>query len=449
MSANKIASSVITITSADCTNDQFGTGFVIHQNEGTAYVVTCHHVVETVGGRNKVIVSGKRAVVIVSGIDYGFDLDILKVEALKDRSSLRLHIAGEREEQIFILGAQLLSKEQGLYEKPPLEGKLGNQIEFESRDGNSRFNAWFLHLNDDTRIQRGYSGAPVINKKSGYVLAVASFAEEHGRTGRAISVEVIKRLWQCIPPDEFAAGISPNLFADELKSQVGIDYKLLSQLLSDRKWIEADTVTAYLMYKAQHPMKAAIGEGVIFTLEKTVDLSRSHVLPKLKEASEKNLPEGIKNTASGIKDVISHENLQPVRQYIKNSYEAIKDRYEQTEGAYLLVSEENSSLSLQDIKEFPLEDLYTIDRLWLKYSDGRFGFSVQKRIWSEITADKGINEYDAFYRFSQFVGWYFQRQALLSVRRVPSLRTFNPSNFTNQLLEINESMPLREGCFPY
>lgn len=30
---------------------------------------------------------------------------------------------------------------------------------------------------------------------------------------------------------------------------------------------------------------------------------------------------------------------------------------------------------------FPRSDLHTIDRLWVKFSRGRFGFSVQKRIW--------------------------------------------------------------------
>lgn len=36
---------------------------------------------------------------------------------------------------------------------------------------------------------------------------------------------------------------------------------------------------------------------------------------------------------------------------------------------------------------FPCADLSTIDRLWLKYSNGRFGFSVQKRIISELGED--------------------------------------------------------------
>ena len=35
----------------------------------------------------------------------------------------------------------------------------------------------------------------------------------------------------------------------------------------------------------------------------------------------------------------------------------------------------------------PCKDLCTIDRLWLKYSNGRFGFSVQRRIISELGED--------------------------------------------------------------
>ena len=36
------------------------------------------------------------------------------------------------------------------------------------------------------------------------------------------------------------------------------------------------------------------------------------------------------------------------------------------------------------INNFPCSDLRTIDQLWVKYSSGRFGFSVQKRIWLEV-----------------------------------------------------------------
>ncbi len=44
-------------------------------------------------------------------------------------------------------------------------------------------------------------------------------------------------------------------------------------------------------------------------------------------------------------------------------------------------------LDPESIKNFPSTDLRTIDQLWVKYSDGRFGFSVQKRIWESVGKD--------------------------------------------------------------
>jgi len=45
--------------------------------------------------------------------------------------------------------------------------------------------------------------------------------------------------------------------------------------------------------------------------------------------------------------------------------------------------EQNGSMNSDDINNFPYPALRTIDALWLKYSNGRFGFSVQKRIWNK------------------------------------------------------------------
>lgn len=33
------------------------------------------------------------------------------------------------------------------------------------------------------------------------------------------------------------------------------------------------------------------------------------------------------------------------------------------------------------VKDIPVEDLQTIDKLWLAASNGKFGFSVQRQIW--------------------------------------------------------------------
>ncbi|WP_414530835.1 GUN4 domain-containing protein [Nodularia chucula] len=53
--------------------------------------------------------------------------------------------------------------------------------------------------------------------------------------------------------------------------------------------------------------------------------------------------------------------------------------------------EEEGRLRQEDIDDFPCEDLHTIDQLWIQYSDGKFGFSEQKRIYQGFG---GTKQYD-------------------------------------------------------
>lgn len=67
----------------------------------------------------------------------------------------------------------------------------------------------------------------------------------------------------------------------------------------------------------------------------------------------------------------------------------------------------------------PCKDISTIDRLWLKYSNGRFGFSVQRRIILGIQGDalfillKKLNSHEESKKcielrnnFHKLIGWY-------------------------------------------
>lgn len=40
-----------------------------------------------------------------------------------------------------------------------------------------------------------------------------------------------------------------------------------------------------------------------------------------------------------------------------------------------------------EVESFPSTDLHTLDKLWLMYSEGKFGFSVQRRIWLSVGKD--------------------------------------------------------------
>ncbi|MEH2253866.1 GUN4 domain-containing protein [Nostoc sp.] len=68
--------------------------------------------------------------------------------------------------------------------------------------------------------------------------------------------------------------------------------------------------------------------------------------------------------------------------------------------------DERNWIDPDELLNFPCTDLHTIDRLWVKYSNGRFGFSVQKNIYLEV-GGKLDGEYDneALVKFSDRVGW--------------------------------------------
>ncbi|HEY9298391.1 MAG TPA: serine/threonine-protein kinase [Phormidium sp.] len=59
--------------------------------------------------------------------------------------------------------------------------------------------------------------------------------------------------------------------------------------------------------------------------------------------------------------------------------------------------EQEGWLDSESIKNFPCEDLRSIDQLWVHFSKRRFGFSVQTHIWLEVGQDYG--------KFGQRVGW--------------------------------------------
>lgn len=74
--------------------------------------------------------------------------------------------------------------------------------------------------------------------------------------------------------------------------------------------------------------------------------------------------------------------------------------------------EKKGWLDVEHIDNFPCADIRTIDQLWVKYSDGRFGFSVQKRIYQSLG---GTGEYSEkiWEKFGDKVGWRKGSERLL------------------------------------
>ena len=61
--------------------------------------------------------------------------------------------------------------------------------------------------------------------------------------------------------------------------------------------------------------------------------------------------------------------------------------------------------SAEEFEKLPCKDLHTIDKLWTENTQGRFGFSIQKDLWTHINKDGSFTN-EAFRRFGEQVGWY-------------------------------------------
>ncbi|MBD2577641.1 GUN4 domain-containing protein [Oscillatoria sp. FACHB-1406] len=69
-------------------------------------------------------------------------------------------------------------------------------------------------------------------------------------------------------------------------------------------------------------------------------------------------------------------------------------------------------LESKDIKNFPCQDLRTLNNLWLHHSQGKFGFTVQQQLYAsihnELQQQSPRNPYlnsDSFDRFAERVEW--------------------------------------------
>ncbi|MEC4811929.1 MAG: GUN4 domain-containing protein [Scytonema sp. PMC 1069.18] len=61
-------------------------------------------------------------------------------------------------------------------------------------------------------------------------------------------------------------------------------------------------------------------------------------------------------------------------------------------------------MDIESLRKFPCDVLRIIDELWVQYSHGHFGFSVQNQIWKKIAA--GSNPDKKTYEvFGEVVGW--------------------------------------------
>ncbi len=97
-------------------------------------------------------------------------------------------------------------------------------------------------------------------------------------------------------------------------------------------------------------------------------------------------------------------NYQPLRNVLAAGN--FREADQATSSLILQAADRESQgyLRAEDVDKFSCEDLRIIDQLWLNYSNGKFGFSIQQEIWQNLG---GTSEYDAdiWRDFGDRVGW--------------------------------------------
>jgi predicted NACHT family NTPase len=121
--------------------------------------------------------------------------------------------------------------------------------------------------------------------------------------------------------------------------------------------------------------------------------------------------------------VAQNSKYQTLETYLQN-----QQWQEADEETYRLMittvgKEEGQWFDEKDLVNFPCEDLKTIDSLWVKYSKGHFGFSVQKKIYVECGAnpDGKYPGDEIWEKFGARVGWRQDGKWLHYDRPNPSL----------------------------
>ncbi|NEQ11561.1 MAG: trypsin-like peptidase domain-containing protein [Moorea sp. SIO4E2] len=200
MTPEELQESVVLITSRDPKINRFGTGFVMRQVSGTAFLLTCAHVVKDVGGPENVKADGIPGTVIASGEDDGLDLAVLRVDGLWNKPELhRQEGFAEKGNSFLTAGFQLFAKDHLIR---PLHGTLGQQVRLQLKQAWERIQAWDLRIVDDYGLQPGYSGSPVVDEASGELLGVVSHRQGEGKTGLAISIGALDRIWRVLDGDQ-------------------------------------------------------------------------------------------------------------------------------------------------------------------------------------------------------------------------------------------------------
>ncbi|MBD2772296.1 AAA-like domain-containing protein [Iningainema tapete] len=145
-----------------------------------------------------------------------------------------------------------------------------------------------------------------------------------------------------------------------------------------------------------------------------------------------------------VEDSLKEHFYNELANLLKNKQ--LKQAHEKTASLMLYIArrENEEYFDKESINKFSCSDLRRIDQYWVENSQGRFGFSVQKKILTQelgIRDLKNISEQE-YQRFATIVGWYNEERDSLEAKEVRG------ESGWRRYSELNFSMGAVEGHLP-
>jgi hypothetical protein len=338
----KLRESIVLITSAKKPN-LIGTGFPFYREQNYIYLLTCAHVVEDMGDEENIRVNNFPVEVLAVGNIKGFDLAVLRIKQLLSIPILRLMaLDGEQEIsfKIKVPGFFLWGENKALRRKTikgimtvEVDGERAFQI-IENLPEEAAIGKLKI---DKGELQSGYSGAPVIDLETGFVVGVTTHKnDKEGKFGTAISIEALEKIWPEMPLEVSQQIIvEPVENLDNLSVEETVVEPLeISDNLSAEK-IQPEPVENYDNLSAE--------ETIVEPLETSDNLSVEETPVKPVEISD-----NLSAEETQVEPVESSENLS-----------AEETQVEPVEISENLSAEETQTEPVENLDNLPVEEIQT------------------------------------------------------------------------------------------
>ena len=346
---------------------EYGTGFFVSGEKGLCTVLTAAHVVKKEGKNLLQTNDGKVwDVAKVEMFPDGIDLALVSFKPEKRKCNYSPLKIGNSDSlsigaSIYIFGFPIRSR--------PLVSQfvLGNVSGLEQLPQGYGVSYQALTVG-------GMSGAPVVDVK-GEVVAVhgmsgvealktfpslASLQASSSESGRSVDQDAQKRVEADVQPYIFSWGIPIRVLQDYRDRAIALDTE--GQEVELGKELELET------YKGQETQERGQKKNQVSLVSaKGVDYRKLHDLLKAKKWKEAD-----------------EETDRVILKVVRRELEGW--------------------LRYEDAQNFSCQDLGMIDKLWVKYSNGEFGISVQEQIYHNLGGTKEYN-LEVWKKFGDKVGW--------------------------------------------